>query len=63
MKITKINSKNYLSKTAEDKTDWKRVYQKPQSSVDFDVQKDKENPIIKNGKIRRLNGGTKVSKQ
>ena len=57
MKITKINSKTDLSKMLQDKTDWKRVYQTSQSSADLKALKDDENPIIKTGKVRRLNDG------
>jgi hypothetical protein len=54
-KITKVNSEPVKSKVLQDKTDWKKVYRQPQSQVDSEAQKDKDNPIIKSGKIRRLN--------
>lgn len=54
-KMTKVSNESLKSKTLQDKTDWKRVYQKPQAQVDSEAQKDKENPIIKVGKVRRMN--------
>lgn len=54
-KITKISSETVKSKVIQDKTDWKKVYQQPQAQVDSEAQRDKENPIIKAGKVRRLN--------
>jgi len=55
MKITKVNPKTDISKILQDKTDWKRVYQKTQSSVDIDALNDTENPVLKDARIKRLN--------
>jgi hypothetical protein len=54
-KTTKVNSDEYKNKFIQDKTDWKRVYQKTQTQVDHEAQIDKDNPIVKFGKVRRLN--------
>ncbi|WP_445354923.1 hypothetical protein ACJJI5_18795 [Microbulbifer sp. EKSA008] len=54
-KITKVNKATDPAKLPQDKTDWNRVYQKPQETVDQEALWDNENPVIKNGKTRRLN--------
>jgi hypothetical protein len=59
MKITKVNPSTDISKMHQDKTDWKKVYQKSQSIADIEAKNDKENPIIKNGRVRKLNESTK----
>jgi hypothetical protein len=55
-KITKINSQDLNNKYVQDKTDWKRVYQANQKQIDNEAQTDKDNPIVKVGKVRRING-------
>lgn len=55
MKITKVNPKTGISKILQDKTDWKRVYQKSQAMADIEALQDEENPILKNARIRKLN--------
>ena len=51
MTITKVKK----GKVVEDKTDWDRVYQKPQHVVDNEALNDDENPVIKQGLVRRIN--------
>lgn len=59
-KITKVSKATGTSKISNDKTDWNRVYQKPQVSVDQEALEDSENPIIRTGKARRLNSRKQV---
>ncbi|USD22559.1 hypothetical protein MJO52_05350 [Microbulbifer variabilis] len=54
-RITKISKATDPSKLPQDRTDWGRVYQKPQDTVDQEATMDSENPVIKDGKTRRLN--------
>ncbi len=59
MKITKVNPDTDISKMHQDKTDWKKVFQKPQSMVDIEAKNDNDNPVIKNARVRRLNESKK----
>lgn len=55
MKKTKINSEKDISKKIQDKTDWPKVYKKPQENVDREAAADTENPILKNVRFYRVN--------
>lgn len=59
MKITKVNPDTDISKIYQDKTDWKKLYQKSQSIIDIEAKNDKENPVIKNARVRKLNESKK----
>ena len=54
--MTKIdtNSKDIISKKAQDKTDWKKVYSKSQHTIDREAQQDTENPVLKNATFKRM---------
>ena len=53
-KVTRVSSQGLKDKPMKDKTDWKKIFNQSQSQVDSEAYKDKDNPIIKNGKSRRL---------
>ena len=55
MTITKVSSKSAESKTNQDKTDWNKIYNKPQSTVDREAAKDSENPVLSKSRFKRIN--------
>ncbi|WP_161787368.1 hypothetical protein [Endozoicomonas numazuensis] len=55
MKAKKVRTRADQAKKLSDKTDWNRVCGKSQDAVDHDAMVDSENPVLKSGKIRRLN--------
>lgn len=55
MKMIKINSKVVKSGAIQDKTDWSKVYGKPQAVVDREAMQDIENPILDKSKFKRVN--------
>jgi hypothetical protein len=55
MTITKVRSKDAVSKQCLDKTDWNKVYNQPQASVDQKSSQDSENPVLKDAKFKRIN--------
>ncbi len=54
----KKNSNNNPSIKAQDKTDWKKIYNQSQASADRDAAQDKENPILKKSQFKRLSDKT-----
>lgn len=54
MTTTKVSSTGDSLKNLQDKTDWSKVYKKPQSVVDKEAVSDKENPILKGARSKRL---------
>ncbi len=40
---------------AQDKTDWKKIYNQTQVAADREAGQDTENPVLKNAKFKRLN--------
>ena len=51
----KINLKNNLSKKAQDKTNWIKIYNQSQSTADRVASQDAENPVLKNTRFKRIN--------
>ncbi len=54
MTKTKTDSKTDLSKKAQDKTDWKTIYNQTQSVADRIAAQDTENPVLKNARFKRM---------
>jgi len=50
----KTNSNNSASIKAQDKTDWKKVYNQTQATSDREARQDTENPVLKKSKFKRL---------
>jgi len=55
MTRTKVNSKDVASKQCLDKTDWNKIYNQSQASVDLKSSQDSENPVLKEAKFKRIN--------
>jgi len=55
MTKTKVSSNLDISKRIQDKTDWNKVYNKTQIEADREAAQDKENPILKNVRFKKLN--------
>ncbi|MFK5949246.1 MAG: hypothetical protein QM500_10820 [Methylococcales bacterium] len=47
--------KNQATMQAQDKTDWKKIYNQTQATADRKAGEDTENPVMKNAKFKRLN--------
>ncbi len=51
----KKSSNGNISIQAQNKTDWKKIYNQTQATADREARQDTENPILKNAKFKKLN--------
>ncbi len=58
---TKVSSNLDISKRTQNKTDWKKIYNKTQSEADREAAQDKENPVLKNVRFKKLNNDNQLN--
>jgi len=56
MTKNKMSYKYDPSKKVLDKTDWQKLYRQTQLEADREALQDKENPVLKKARFRRLKG-------
>lgn len=56
MTKTRVLAKDLGKVRLQDRTDWKRVIEAPQATVDRKVNEDKDNPVLRKVRFHRLKG-------
>lgn len=56
MTKTRIPAKDLGKIRLQDRTNWKRVIEEPQATIDRKLGEDKDNPVLRKPRFHRLKG-------
>ena len=60
MKKARINVDKNAKAKLQDKSDWVKIFNMSQGQADAEAMNDKDNPVLKNAKFKRLKDKSKA---